>query len=78
MLVKQPLLEILQKYLHLYVERDEKENPLYIYYTDANDKKKKKKNAYTPGVDGMVIKEDYQTFLENDQLKLAGYLKVKE
>lgn len=61
-----------------YVERDEKGNPLYIYYTDANGKKDTVKNAYTPGVDGMVIKEDYQTFLENDQLKLAGYLKVKE
>lgn len=61
-----------------YVERDEKGNPLYIYYTDANGKKDTVKNAYTPGVDGMVIKEDYQTFLENSQLKLAGYLKVKE
>ena len=61
-----------------YVERDEKGNPLYIYYTDSNGKKDTVKNAYTPGVDGMVIKEDYQTFLENSQLKLAGYLKVKE
>lgn len=61
-----------------YVERDEKGNPLYIYYTDANGKKDTVKNAYTPGVDGMVIKEDYQTFLENSRLKLAGYLKVKE
>ena len=61
-----------------YVEHDEKGNPLYIYYTDANGKKDTGKNAYTPGVDGMVIKEDYQTFLENSQLKLAGYLKVKE
>lgn len=61
-----------------YVERDEYGKPLYIYYTDANGKKDTKKNAYTPGVDGMVIKESFKEFKENSHLKLAGYIAVQQ
>ncbi len=61
-----------------YVERDEYGKPLYIYYTDANGKKDTKKNAYTPGVDGMVIKESFEKFKENSHLKLAGYIAIEE
>lgn len=61
-----------------YVERDEYGKPLYIYYTDANGKKDTKKNAYTPGVDGMVIKESFEKFKENRYLKLAGYIAIEE
>lgn len=61
-----------------YVERDKYGKPLYIYYTDANGKKDTKKNAYTPGVDGMVIKENFEKFKENSHLKLAGYIAIEE
>ena len=60
-----------------YVERDVDGNPLYIYYTDANGKADKEKNAYTPGYDGVVIKEDFETFKGSKDLELAGYITAK-
>lgn len=60
-----------------YVERDESGKPLYIYYTDANGKFDKGRNEYTPGYDGAVIKEDFGTFKESKDLKLAGYITAK-
>ena len=61
-----------------YVERDENGNPLYVYYTDANGKKDTVKNSYIEGVDGIVIKESFESFIEKSTLKLIGYLKVKD
>ena len=61
-----------------YVERDENGKPLYVYYTDANGKKDTVKNSYTEGVDGIVIKESFESFKEKSTLKLIGYLKVKD
>lgn len=60
-----------------YVERDRDGNPLYIYYTDANGKIDKGRNEYTPGYDGAVIKEDFETFKGSKDLELAGYITAK-
>ena len=61
-----------------YVERDNNGKPQNIYYTDANGKYDKVKNEYTSGYDGAVVKEDFDTFKESNQLKLAGYIKAKK
>lgn len=60
-----------------YIERDKDGTPLNIYYTDANGKHDTEKNAYTPGCDGAVIKEDFETFKGSKHLKLIGYIAVK-
>ena len=57
-----------------YVERDENGKPLNVYYTDANGKNDKEKNKYTPGCDGAVEKESFETFLGSEYLKLVGYI----
>ena len=60
-----------------YVERDEDGKPLNVYYTDANGKNDKEKNKYTPGCDGAVEKESFETFLGSEYLKLVGYILPK-
>lgn len=57
-----------------YVERDSQENPVTVYYTEANGNYDLNKGEFDNGYDGTVRKKSFEQFKSPYKLKLTGYI----